>query len=67
MKSKLSVLAIALAGVFPLAQTAQAQTTAELKQEMIRGGVQSLRMAGIQKILEGMTTPEEILRTTVDD
>jgi hypothetical protein len=24
-------------------------------------------MAGIQKILEGMTTPEEILRTTVDD
>jgi hypothetical protein len=26
-----------------------------------------LRMAGIAKILEGMTTPEEILRTTVDD
>jgi type II secretory ATPase GspE/PulE/Tfp pilus assembly ATPase PilB-like protein len=34
---------------------------------MIRGGVQSLRMAGIQKIMEGVTTPEEVLRTTVDD
>jgi type II secretory ATPase GspE/PulE/Tfp pilus assembly ATPase PilB-like protein len=34
---------------------------------MIKEGFQSLRMAGIQKILEGMTTPEEILRTTVED
>ena len=34
MKSKLSLLAVALAGVFPLAQTAHAQTTAELKQEI---------------------------------
>jgi hypothetical protein len=24
-------------------------------------------MAGINKILEGVTTPEEILRTTVED
>ena len=38
-----------------------------LKTEMIRGGVQSLRMAGIAKILEGVTTPEEVLRTTVED
>jgi type IV pilus assembly protein PilB len=45
----------------------QGASAAEIKTEMIRGGVQSLRMAGIQKILEGMTTPEEILRTTVDD
>ena len=35
--------------------------------EMIRGGVQSLRMAGIAKILEDVTTPEEILRSTVED
>jgi len=42
-------------------------SAAEIKTEMIRGGVQSLRMAGIAKILAGMTTPEEILRTTVDD
>ncbi len=42
-------------------------SAAELKTEMIRGGTQSLRMAGIAKILEGMTTPEEVLRTTVED
>ncbi len=45
----------------------QGASAAELKTEMIRGGTQSLRMAGVQKILEGMTTPEEVLRTTVDD
>jgi type IV pilus assembly protein PilB len=45
----------------------QGASAAEIKTEMIRGGVQSLRMAGIAKILEGMTTPEEILRTTVED
>jgi type IV pilus assembly protein PilB len=45
----------------------QGASAAELKAEMIRGGTQSLRMAGIAKILEGMTTPEEVLRTTVDD
>jgi type IV pilus assembly protein PilB len=45
----------------------QGASAAEIKTEMIRGGVQSLRMAGLAKILEGMTTPEEILRTTVDD
>jgi len=45
----------------------QGASAAELKTEMIRGGVQSLRMAGIAKILEGITTPEEVLRTTVED
>jgi type IV pilus assembly protein PilB len=45
----------------------QGASGAEIKTEMIRGGTQSLRMAGVAKILEGMTTPEEVLRTTVDD
>jgi len=45
----------------------QGASATELKAEMIKEGFQSLRMAGIQKILEGMTTPEEILRTTVED
>ncbi|HEY5948768.1 MAG TPA: type IV-A pilus assembly ATPase PilB [Kofleriaceae bacterium] len=45
----------------------QGASAAEIKAEMIRGGTQSLRLAGIQKILEGVTTPEEVLRTTVDD
>ena len=42
-------------------------SAAELKTEMIRSGFPSLRMAGIGKILEGVTTPEEVLRTTVED
>jgi type IV pilus assembly protein PilB len=45
----------------------QGASAAEIKTEMIRGGVQSLRMSGIAKILDGVTTPEEVLRTTVDD
>ena len=45
----------------------QGASSAEIKAEMIRGGVESLRIAGINKILEGMTTPEEVLRTTVED
>ncbi|MGE3456416.1 MAG: type IV-A pilus assembly ATPase PilB [Kofleriaceae bacterium] len=45
----------------------QGASAAEIKTQMIRDGVQSLRMAGLAKIIEGMTTPEEILRTTVDD
>ena len=45
----------------------QGASAAEIKTDMIRAGIQSLRMAGIAKILEGTTTPEEILRSTVDD
>ena len=45
----------------------QGASAAEIKSEMIRQDVKTLRMAGILKILEGVTTPEEILRTTVDD
>jgi type IV pilus assembly protein PilB len=45
----------------------QGASAAEIKTEMIRQGIQSLRMAGIGKILEGVTTPEEVLRTTIED
>jgi len=45
----------------------QGASAAELKAEMIRQGYASLRMAGIGKVLEGVTTPEEVLRTTVED
>jgi type IV pilus assembly protein PilB len=45
----------------------QGASTAELKAEMIRQGIKTLRMSGIQKIIEGMTTPEEVLRVTVAD
>jgi type IV pilus assembly protein PilB len=42
-------------------------STIEIKKEAIRSGMKTLRMAGISKINEGMTTIEEILRTTMDD
>ena len=45
----------------------QGASAAEIKSEMIRQGVQTLRMSGIHKIIEGVTTPEEVLRTTVAD
>jgi type IV pilus assembly protein PilB len=45
----------------------QGASSAEIKAEMIQCGIPSLRMAGINKILEGVTTPEEVLRCTVDD
>jgi type IV pilus assembly protein PilB len=45
----------------------QGASTAELKAEMIRQGIRTLRMSGINKIIEGVTTPEEVLRVTVAD
>jgi type IV pilus assembly protein PilB len=45
----------------------QGASAAEIKTDMIRAGIQSLRMAGIAKVMEGMTTPEEIIRSTVED
>jgi type IV pilus assembly protein PilB len=42
-------------------------STVDIKREMMRLGMKTLRMAGITKIKEGMTTIEEILRTTMDD
>ena len=45
----------------------QGASAAELKTQMIREGTDSLRIAGIKKIIEGMTTPEEVLRCTVED
>jgi type IV pilus assembly protein PilB len=45
----------------------QGASSAELKQEMIAEGVNTLRMSGINKILEGVTTVEEVVRVTVSD
>jgi len=40
---------------------------AELKAAAIKGGMCTLRMSGIKKILEGVTTPEEVMRVTMAD
>jgi type IV pilus assembly protein PilB len=45
----------------------QGASTAELKLAAIKGGMATLRMSGISKMLEGMTTPEEIARVTMAD
>ena len=45
----------------------QGASTAEVKAEAIRSGMQSLRMSGLQKLAEGITTPEEVLRVSVSD
>ncbi len=45
----------------------QGASAAELKAEMIRQGIKTLRMSGLTKIAEGMCTPEEVGRVTVGD
>jgi type IV pilus assembly protein PilB len=39
----------------------------DIKKEAIRQGMKTLRRAGVEKINEGMTTIEEVLRTTMGD
>jgi type IV pilus assembly protein PilB len=45
----------------------QGASTAEVKAEAIRGGMKSLRMSGIEKLVGGVTTVEEVLRVSVAD
>ncbi len=45
----------------------QGASTAELKAAAIKAGMVTLRMSGISKVIDGVTTPEEILRVTMSD
>jgi type IV pilus assembly protein PilB len=45
----------------------QGASTAELKVSAIKAGMVTLRAAGIEKMLEGVTTPAEVLRVTMSD
>jgi type IV pilus assembly protein PilB len=45
----------------------QGASTAELKTAAIKSGMLSLRMSGNLKIMQGMTTPEEVMRVTMAD
>ena len=45
----------------------QGASTTELKAEMIRQNVKTLRISGIQKLVAGITTVEEVLRVSVAD
>jgi type IV pilus assembly protein PilB len=45
----------------------QGASSAELKVAAARLGMNTLRMSGLKKISEGVTTPEEVLRVTMSD
>jgi type IV pilus assembly protein PilB len=45
----------------------QGSSAAEIKQQMIQDGVYSLRMAAINKCMDGITTIDEVLRCTMSD
>ncbi len=45
----------------------QGASTAELKAAAIKNGMMTLRASGIRKILDGVTTPEEVIRVTIAD
>jgi type IV pilus assembly protein PilB len=45
----------------------QGASTAELKSEAIRLGMATLRRSGLNKVNEGVTTLEEVLRVTAAD
>jgi type IV pilus assembly protein PilB len=42
-------------------------STSEIKKEAMRLGMKTLRQSGIMKIKEGVTTVEEVLRSTIED
>ena len=45
----------------------QGASTAELKVGAIKNGMSTLRASGIRKVIDGVTTPEEIMRVTMAD
>ncbi len=45
----------------------QGASTAELKMGAIKNGMSTLRASGIRKIVDGVTTPEEVMRVTMSD
>jgi len=45
----------------------QGASTAELKTAAVRNGMATLRMSGIEKVMQGMTTTEEVGRVTIGD
>jgi type IV pilus assembly protein PilB len=45
----------------------QGASTAELKVAAIKNGMNTLRMSGVSKVMDGVTTTEEILRVTMAD
>jgi type IV pilus assembly protein PilB len=45
----------------------QGASTAELKLGAVKNGMITLRASGIRKVIDGVTTPEEVMRVTMAD
>ena len=45
----------------------QGASAIEIKREAVRQGMKTLRASGITKLLEGVTSLEEVLKTSVRD
>ncbi len=63
---------VALYEVLPITEpikelVLQGASALDIKREAIRQGMKTLRGSGIQKLLEGVTSLEEVLKTTVRD
>lgn len=63
---------VALYEVMPISEPIkelilQGASAIDIKREAIRQGLQTLRRSGISKLLEGVTSLEEVLKTTVRD
>ena len=42
-------------------------TTAELRSEAVKAGMDTLRVSGLKKVTQGVSTLEEVLRVTVGE
>jgi type IV pilus assembly protein PilB len=63
---------IALYEVMPFSETIKelvlnGASSSEIKRAAVREGMKTLRMSGVTKVGEGVTTIEEILRVTMAD
>jgi type IV pilus assembly protein PilB len=61
---------VAIYEVMPVTETLRdmilkASSTAELREQAQRDGMKTLRQSGLVKVLEGVTTIEEVLRVTL--
>jgi type IV pilus assembly protein PilB len=45
----------------------QGASAVEIKREAVRLGMMTLRQSGIRKIIEGVTSVDEVLRVTFED
>jgi type II secretory ATPase GspE/PulE/Tfp pilus assembly ATPase PilB-like protein len=45
-------------------QIVNKSTASEIKRGALERGLRTLRMNGVEKVLEGITTPQEVLRVT---